>query len=295
MMTLILMGIILQCLSNGVSTSKAFSTSIYRPAVENMASFVNNRARGVEQAKLLNLTSKFLYYRYLGVEEKLNEFISTDTLAYEEFWPSDLSLLNFLRNHQFDFPVMSIRANIQQQSVTVEYDDGSILSTELIIFESERIRYIQSHYTTTNVRFLNRINDCGGADSHQSMQALKSVRLLCLGVEFLSHDVSGDLLEQRRYLTPTSRAFGAVGTDAILAVQQKSISSGTSYSIPFPIQVSTDASCLSVDFYAHVSEAGSDRVTSQRGTDIMYLDLLDQTIVRIDTLRHADVQPDWTV
>ena len=100
-------------------------------------------------------------------------------------------------------------------------------------------------------------------------------------------DVVQDIDSQRDLLSTDAIAFGVRGRENIIAVQMDGIKSGTTYSLPFPIQVNIHANCASLDFYSH------NKGVTERGTDIMYLDLLSEKVVRIDTLRHTLSQPAW--
>jgi len=121
-----------------------------------------------------------------------------------------------------------------------------------------------------------------------------------------------------------------VGKEGIIEAQREGIEGGTTYTVPFPLQVNVEASCVSLDFYAHNrydifcssalqhmhyedtlylqsfnlpsdipflsptdSKNGDGTKPRQRGTDIMYCDVREDKIVRIDTLRHTLEQPPW--
>jgi hypothetical protein len=66
------------------------------------------------------------------------------------------------------------------------------------------------------------------------------------------------------------------------------------YTLPFPLLLDVHTACVSVDFMVHRPTEHDDTIVeSQRGTDIMYVDLLSDKIQRIDTLRHTLHQPAW--
>ena len=84
-----------------------------------------------------------------------------------------------------------------------------------------------------------------------------------------------------------------LGREGILEAQREGIEGGTTYTVPFPLNVNLDANCVSLDFYAHNSKNSDASKQRQRGTDIMYCDVREDKIVRIDTLRHTLEQPPW--
>jgi hypothetical protein len=153
-----------------------------------------------------------------------------------------------------------------------------------------KIKSIETIYSkgTFNIdHFTPRIHICGGGDSQNSINALKSARLLRLATDFLQADVSQDLETQYDMLSDDAIAFGVKGRDNIITAQKEGIDAGTTYTLPFPIQVNIDNQCVSLDFLSHKNGV------SERGTDIMYFNLLHSKVVRIDTLRHTLNQPQW--
>ena len=91
-------------------------------------------------------------------------------------------------------------------------------------------------------------------------------------------------------LTNDAKAFGGTNREAILELQRQGIAAGTTYAVPFPVLVDKDASCVVLDF--HVYNSFNDEKPT-RGTDIMYVDLSQDKVNQIDTLRHALRQPKW--
>lgn len=173
-----------------------------------------------------------------------------------------------------------------------------------------------------------RIHVCGGPDSKQSIAALKSLRILNLAMKFLKADVHQDRPTSYAMLAHDAVAFGEQGKEDIAAIMKTGNDAGTTYSVPFPAMVNVDANCVSLDFYAYsppptISSSPSDATSSisasdetapisqsstalatqqdddvqsikrMRGTDIMYVDIYTDKIVRIDTVRHTLTQPDW--
>ena len=249
-----------------------------------------------QQALLLEQTGIFLLHRHLGYSS-IHELFHSDCDAYFTSKP-----VKFIMDHQFPYPIESVQAfcSTNQCYTEIKYKLDLNFSTERLIYDPEslKIKYIDTtnygdfDYDTgksSSFHFKRRINVCGGVDEQNSIDALKSARLLCLATRFLKADVTQDLNQQSELLNDDAIAFGTQGKQNILDRQREGIASGTIYSLPFPLQLNIDADCVSLDFYAYNTESG----VKQRGTDIMYLDMRDEKVVRIDTLRHTLHQPEW--
>jgi hypothetical protein len=235
----------------------------------------------------LNRASKFLLHRYLGYKT-ISEYLTDDISAYER--DGARNIVEFIGDFQFPFPVESIKADAINSLVKVDYCSArsTPVFSELLYFDEGKIKWIQTTYIQGTVdSMLPRPTSCGGADSEASVRALKSCQVLNAAMGFLKADVTQDLKEQEKLLVEDAVAFGVKGRDEIIRVQKEGIDSGTTYSVPYPIIVDPDATCVTLDFNAH-----KDGVT-QKGTDIMYVDLREEKIVRIDTLRHTLNQPEW--
>lgn len=256
---------------------------------------------GALQATLISKTAKFLYHRYLGNTSELDILLSENVNAYGVSGAS--SVLQALFEYDFPFPVASIRAIASRSAVVVEYEEEHILSAETIYFDGRLIREVETSFVESSLAARpKRAVHCAGGAPEAAIRCLRSVRILELGATFLAYDIKRDLAAQAEYLTDSTAAFGFVGKDAIIAAQMKGVEDGVQYLVPFPLLVNADADCISVDFHAvrpkpsdgskDVGDGAAD-CTQQRGTDIMYLDLDSNKILRIDTLRHTLSQPEW--
>jgi hypothetical protein len=248
------------------------------------------------EAHLLEKTSRFILHRYLGYDSISNLFVD-EPAGYEGSHNNQLSTTTkFIAHYQFPFPVESIYASTVNQKcfAEIKYQPGLVISRETLHFESSnmKIKNVETVYTNGKFeeqKFLPRIHVCGGTENDNSINAFESARILSLVSDFLKADVMQDLDRQRELLSEDSVAFGAKGREEIISEQKGGIESGTTYSLPFPLQVNVQAKCVSFDFLSH------QRGTTSRGTEILYCDLLKNKIVRIDTLRHTLTQPAWVI
>lgn len=247
----------------------------------------------MNEANLLDITSTFLLHRYLGYEN-ISDLFDTDAIGYECSERNKLTVGNFISQYQFPFPVESIQASTSRENcyVEIKYQPRLLLSREILHFEPSNMKIKTIHTTYSDGqfeinRFLPRVHICGGADGENSINALASARLLHLSSKFLKADVFQNLEAQVSLLSDDAVAFGVKGKNEIIAAQKEGIEAGTTYSLPFPLQINIDAKCVSLDFLSHKNGL------TERGTDIMYLDLLQEKVVRIDTLRHTLTQPNW--
>jgi hypothetical protein len=249
----------------------------------------------VNEAHLLEKTSKFILHRYLGYDTISNLFVDEPT-GYEGNRNNKFSAAKFIAHYQFPFPVESIYASTMNQKcfAEIKYQPGLLISRETLHFEPSnlKIKEVETVYSSgifEEEKFLPRIHVCGGTENDNSINAFESARILSLVTSFLEADVMQDLDRQRDLLSKGSVAFGAKGREEIILEQKGGIESGTTYSLPFPLQVNIEAKCVSFDFLSH------QKGTTSRGTEILYCDLLKNKIVRIDTLRHTLTQPAWVI
>ena len=247
----------------------------------------------ISEANLLQATSTFLLQRHLGYES-ISDLLVTEAVGYECCGTNKLTVRSFISQYQFPFPVESIQASIGREkcSVEIKYQPGLLLSREMLLFEPSSLKIKGIHTTYRDDQFeigsfVPRIHFCGGADDENSFNALTSARLLHLASNFLKADVSQDLDLQYNLLSDDAVAFGVKGKNEIIAAQKEGIEAGTTYSLPFPLQINIDAKCISLDFLSHKNGL------TERGTDIMYLNLVEDKVIKIDTLRHTLSQPNW--
>lgn len=247
------------------------------------------------EAHLLEKTSKFILHRYLGYDSISNLFVD-EPIGYEGSSNNQFSATKFIAHYQFPFPVESIYASTVNQKcfAEIKYQPGLLLSRETLHFEPSNLKIKKVETTYSNGvfeenKFLPRIHVCGGTENDNSINAFESARILSLVADFLKADVMQDLDRQRELLSEDSVAFGAKGLEEIISEQKGGIESGTTYSLPFPLQVNVEAKCVSFDFLSH------QKGKTSRGTEILYCDLLKNKIVRIDTLRHTLTQPAWVI
>lgn len=245
------------------------------------------------EAHLLERASKFVMYRHLGYES-IAELFTQESVGYSKSTDIPSSPLPFITAHQFPFPVQSIQASATsgKYRVDIKYDSDLLFSRETLHFDPTLLKIISVDTVYSDGKFdednfLPRVHICGGADDENSVRALKAARILTLATDFLKADVTQDLQRQSELLADDAVAFGVKGRDEIIAAQKSGIEGGTTYSLPYPLQVNTQSMCVSLDFLAHKN--GS----QERGTDVMYVDLRNGKVVRIDTLRHTQQQPLW--
>lgn len=251
------------------------------------AGVMTTRAQALVEASLLQKTGQFLYHRYLGNSEGLNSLIS-DTIEGYQHVKKEL-FLELCKTVDFDFPVASVQANARRGVVKIVYDDQySTILEEDFFFQEDKLTKVYTVIDPSHHSFRKRIMQCGGADSERSIRALKSVRMCKIATEFLALDLKRDIVQQCEYLSSETVAFGEIGKENIMKRQFEGVQSGLHYTAPFPLQFNLDADSVSMDFYAHRADQ-----TSQRGTDILYLDIYDNKILKIDTIRHTLQQPEW--
>jgi hypothetical protein len=241
---------------------------------------------------MLQLTSSFLLQRYLGYTT-LSSLFAEDASAYGV----DEAPWHYVEGHEWPYPVESIQATYSANKscfTEVRYAPHLLLAHERLFFEptSLRVRGIQTTYSSDAGAVPRRLTSCAGPEDPNAVAALRSLRVLDLACRFLKADVCQDLATQGQLLADDAVAFGVRGKEAIVACQQEGIEGGTTYSVPFPVQVNPDAQCVTLDFYAHKGDNKGGE-SKQRGTDIMYVDVREGKVLRIDTLRHALEQPAW--
>lgn len=260
---------------------------------------LQNYEDGSYDSLLLKKASEFLHHRLMGIDSLLHEAFNVSSAAYECTKRDDI--VNFLINHDFHYPIQSIRADRQRCSVTVDYVIGKCISTEILFFTTNflEIVYIQTFYNQSvhsiPSKFVTASNSCNsnGEDAtRDSIDTSCSISLLKLGALFLEADTTRDFVRQQELMAEDIRAFGCQGKTAVITAQQDSKKKGIYYTLPFAVQVNIEAQCLVLDFYAHTVKR-NEEVNKQRGTDIMYMDLVTEKVLRIDTVRHCMEQPDW--
>ena len=253
----------------------------------------NSAAMRTTEAHLLERASKFVSYRHLGYES-IVELFTRESVGYSKGTNIPSSPLPFIAAYQFPFPIESIQASTSsgKYRVDIKYEPGLLFSRETLHFDPALLKITSVDTICTDgdfdeKKFVPRIHVCGGADDENSVRALKAARILALATDFLKADVTQDLQRQSDLLADDAVAFGVKGRDEIIAAQKSGIEGGTTYSLPYPLQVNTQSVCVSLDFLAHKNDS------QERGTDILYVDLRNGKIVRIDTLRHTQQQPLW--
>ena len=246
----------------------------------------------INEAHLLQKASKFILNRHLG-SRTINSFFVDEPTGYERKGGGKNSLIDFCVKYQFPFAVEFVQASIigGKHSVDIKYQPGLLITRETLHFEpfDGRIFGIQTVYANgafNENAFKPRIVGSGGSKIDIT-DAFKSASILSLATDFLKADVVQDIDSQCALLSSDAAAFGVRGRENIIAIQMDGIYSGTTYSLPFPIQVNIHANCVSFDFYSH------NKGLTQRGTELVYVDLYNEKVVRIDTLRHTLSQPAW--
>ena len=181
-------------------------------------------------------------------------------------------------------PISTIQANGRKHCVTVTYHDGYQIISECYYYNMEyEIYRIQSYYDS--MPYDNIIIDYNYAN--------KSIQLLALAIQFLQADIHLDYDTQYSLLADDAYAFSAYGKDNVSLMQRENtLTTGNSYSVPYPIIVDTDNDCVVLDFNAYPADEPK-RIN--KGTDIMYINLNHMKIQRIDTLRHTLSQPSWVI
>ena len=246
----------------------------------------------INEVHLLQKASKFILNRHLG-SCTINSFFVDEPTGYERKGGDKNSLIDFCVKYQFPFAVEFVQASIidGKHSVEIKYQPGLLIARETLHFEptDSRIFGIQTVYANgafNENAFKPRIVGSGGSKIDNT-DAFKSASILSLATDFLKADVVQDVESQCALLSSDAAAFGVRGRENIIAVQMDGIKSGTTYSLPFPIQVNIHANCVSFDFYSH------NKGLTDRGTELVYVDLNNEKVVRIDTLRHTLSQPAW--
>lgn len=299
---LLLSMLIVQTRLNFSSCNDGQSDSLIAGFWRRMLAFGGSSQQGLLGATLLHTTSRFLFSRYLGYE--MHPFVNE---SIEGYGRTGTSVQEFLSEYQFPYPIVSICAHQQKRCVKIEYSTEAYFATESIFFDDSpdpkilRIRTLfdddlQCETETSSelwlAKMIPRIHVCGGEDSTASEETLKTTRILMLTMKFLEADIHQNQEVIRSMLSDDAAAFGARGREEIVELMKAGNLAGTTYSVPFPAQVNSDAGCVSIDFIAHNP---SSLCSPQRGTDIMYVDIFTQKVLRIDTLRHTLVQPQWVV
>ena len=245
----------------------------------------------VNEANLLAKTSTFILQRHL--KNKDISALFADNLMFDD--------PEIVKSSQLAYPVESIQASTKygKYCAEIKYQPGLMLSRETLHFDSRnlKINSIQTIYSDgmyfddSGKDDWNAKNDYENEDDYENdidrKNSLESARILDLACRFLEADVDQDLETQFSLLSDDAVAFGVQGKNEIISIQKEGIEGGTTYSLPFPIQIDTNTNCVSLDFLSH-----KNRII-ERGTDIMYFDLTLEKVVRIDTLRHTLIQPPW--
>ena len=169
------------------------------------------------ESSMLHTASRFLFGRYLGYDIK--SYLTDGVVAYENEGLGKVG--DFISNYQFPYPVASIAANALKNTVTVQYDYGTTISSEKIVFDEagQKIEKIQTYFEeeTSGLELLiSRIHMCGGADSQNSIRALKSIRVLVSAMKWLEADVHQNIETIQSMLSEDSVAFGAPGVISFL-------------------------------------------------------------------------------
>jgi hypothetical protein len=83
-------------------------------------------------------------------------------------------------------------------------------------------------------------------------EAVKSVKILKLTMEFLEADIHMNYDKQYELLSDDAYCFGAKGKDNVSLMQRENtLTSGNSYSVPFPIIIDINNNCVTLDFNAY--------------------------------------------
>jgi hypothetical protein len=236
---------------------------------------------GFIESKLLHLVSSFLEDRYEKVEN-ISKYLSDDIQAYN--CNNKTSVIDYIVKNVFDvFPISNIQAIGRKNCARVSYTEGfKIISENFYCNNNYEICYIETYYDSIpNPHMIININE-----------AVKSVKILKLTMEFLEADIHMNYDKQYQLLSDDAYCFSAKGKENVSLMQRENtLTTGNSYSVPYPVIVDNSNNCVSLDFNAYPS--GQDIIN--RGTDIMYVDLEIMKIIRIDTLRHTLRQPEWVI
>lgn len=246
----------------------------------------------VNEAHLLQRASRFILNRNLG-SDMIKSYLVDEPTGYERKGKDQNSMVDFIFKYRFPFTVEFAQASIinGKHSVEIKYKPGLLIARETLHFEpsDSKIFGVQTIYTDGVFDESAFVPRNVGTDRTKTddAEAYKSATILRLATDFLKADVVQDIEAQRALLSSDATAFGAKGLENIIAAQMDGIKAGTTYSLPFPIQVNIHANCVSLDFYSH------NNGLTERGTEIFYFNLNDENVVRIDTLRHTLSQPAW--
>lgn len=237
---------------------------------------------GLLESKLLHLLSSFVEDKYERIVN-ISKYLSDDIQAYN--CSNKESVVDYILNNLIDiFPILTVQAIGRKNCVKVVYVEGYKIISECFYYNSNyHICYIETCYDSIpNHLMIIDINE-----------GIKSSKILKLTMEFLEADINMNYDKQYQLLSDDAYCFSAKGKDNVSLMQRENtLTSGNSYSVPYPIIVDVDNNCVSLDFNAYPSDQ---KDVINKGTDIMYVDLEIMKIKRIDTLRHTLTQPDWVV
>jgi len=252
---------------------------------------------GQIESKLLYLTSMFLKHKYehhiassSSSSTSSTSSTSSDLLTYLADNIKAYNCLNkeslydyIINTKSFIIPISTIQANGRKHCVTITYIDGFQIMSECLYYNNNNeIYFIQTYYDSNPLD--NVIIDY--------KDALLSTQLLSIAMEFLQADIHLDYDTQYRLLADDAYCFSAKGKDNVSIMQRENtLTTGNSYSVPYPVICDTKNSCVILDFNAYPAEEPTEQ--NNKGTDIMYI--VNQKIQRIDTLRHTLKQPQWVI
>lgn len=285
----------LSYLSDGVAVTKHAERNMQQQKLWSLLLLLRallHSATMVNEAQLLQRASGFIMNRNLG-SDMIKCYLADEPTGYQRNGKDQKSFVDFIVKYRFPFTVEFLQASIikGKHSVEIKYKPGLLIARETLHFQpsDDKIFGVQTIYTDgvfDESAFVPR-NVPTDKSKTDDADAHKSASILRLATNFLEADVVQDIERQRALLSSDATAFGARGLENIIAAQMDGIKAGTTYSLPFPIQVNIHANCVSLDFYSH------NNGLTERGTEIFYFDLNDEKVVRIDTLRHTLSQPAW--
>lgn len=247
---------------------------------------------GQIESSLLYLTSCYLRDRYnhiisssLSSSDLITKYYDDNIEAYNITNKDDVNHYIINNKSLFILPILTLQVNGRKHTVTITYPDGYNIMSECIYYNiSRKIYRIVSYYDSIPI---NNIL------IHDNDIIIKSIQLLSLSMEFLQADIHLDYDTQYRLLSDDAYCFGAQGKDNVSLLQRdNTLTTGNSYSVPYPIIVDTINNCITLDFNAYPADEPN---VINKGTDIMYVDLDNMKIQRIDTLRHTLSQPSWVM
>ena len=247
---------------------------------------------GMIESKLLYKTSIFLRDKYEHIIAEESSSLNDDILMY---LADNIKAYNCSNKESvYDYiitnittlvlPISTIQANGRKHCVTITYIDGYKIMSECYYYNHNyEIFFIQTYYDSIPAE--NMIIDFN--------EALKSVKLLSIAMEFLQADIYLDYDTQYRLLADDAYCFSAKGKENVSKMQKENtLTTGNTYSVPYPIICDSNNSCVTLDFNAYPADEPN---CIKKGTDIMYIDLIQNKIQRIDTLRHTLSQPQWVL